>query len=249
MAVRIVNPDPRFSSVALIEPTPFGYIHIAASVRPGPLPFVLRGRREAEFLGQLKTLARQLEALDSVLKATVYHARAIAPLSPYLKSRLGSIHVARFDVVVLVETTSPATAREVQNVPAYQALLDAIKAAATAVHVMLARNIKRIADVDRSRPGVFLFNYFVGDDPGVVIDLWDYLAGWYAVETGLDNSILLAPFEGERADYVIVNHARWEGSLLSVLVSQFTKRSFRSYVLGNLEANRVGAMPVLYRLA
>jgi hypothetical protein len=249
MAVHIVNPDPRFSKVALIEPRPFGYIHIAASVRPGPLPFVLRGRRVSEFLGRLKTLARQLEAVDSVLKATVYHARAIAPLSSYLKSRRGSIHVARFDVVVLVETPSPATAREVRGTPAYQALLDAITAAATDVHVMVARNIKRVADVDKTRQGIFLFNYFVGDDPTVVVDLWDYLAGWYAVETGLDNSTLLAPLEGERADYVIVNHARWEGSLPGVLLSQFTKRSFRSYVLANLDANRVGAMPVLYRLA
>lgn len=29
----------------------------------------------------------------------------------------------------------------------------------------------------------------------------------------------------------------------------FSKRSFRTYMLANLEANNVGAMPVLYRLA
>ncbi|MDQ6669979.1 MAG: hypothetical protein M3069_04410 [Chloroflexota bacterium] len=169
-------------------------------------------------------------------------------MSPYLKARRDSIHVARFDIVVLVETTSPATAHQVQGTPAYRALLDAIEGPATDVHVMAARNIKRVADVDKTRQGVFLFNYFVGDDPSVVVQLWDYMAGWYAVETALDNSTLLAPLEGERADYVIVNHARWDGSLLGVLRRQFMNSSFRSYVLANLDANHVGAMPVLYRV-
>jgi hypothetical protein len=96
---------------------------------------------------------------------------------------------------------------------------------------------------------VFLFNYFVGDDPDVVLNLWDYLAGWYAVETGLDNSTLLVPLEGERSDYVAINSARWDGNPLGFVLQQATKESFRSYVLANLEANHVGAMPVLYRLA
>jgi len=69
------------------------------------------------------------------------------------------------------------------------------------------------------------------------------------VETGLDNSSLLVPLEGERSDYVAINNARWDGSPLGVFLQQVTKKSFRSYVLANLEANRVGAMPVLYRLA
>jgi len=114
---------------------------------------------------------------------------------------------------------------------------------------MTARNARRIGDVDKSRPGVFLFNYFVGDSPDVVLELWDYLAGWYAAETVLDNSTLLAPLEGERSDYVAINLARWDGSLLGVFLAQVTKRSFWTYVQANLRANHVGAMPVRYRVA
>jgi hypothetical protein len=73
-------------------------------------------------------------------------------------------------------------------------------------------------------------------------------AVWFQVETGLDNSTVLAPLEGEASNFIIINHARWDGSLVSVLAKHLAKKSFRSYVLGNLDANQVGAMPVIYRL-
>jgi hypothetical protein len=112
---------------------------------------------------------------------------------------------------------------------------------------MTARCVKRVGDVDKTRQGLFLFNYFVADDARVALQLWDYLAGWYAVETGLDNSTLLEPLG--QADYVFVNHARWDDSLPRFLLHQLTKPSFRTYMLANLQANRTGAMPILYRLA
>jgi hypothetical protein len=156
---------------------------------------------------------------------------------------------ARFDVVVLVETTAPQTAREVQATSAYQALHDLLRDQARRLHVIAARNLKRVGDVDKRRPGTFLFNYFVGDDPQVVVALWDWLAGWYQTETGMDNSTLLAPLEDQPSDYVVINHARWDGNLLSFMARQFTKKSFRSYMVANLDAHNVGAMPILYRLA
>ncbi|TKA01939.1 hypothetical protein [Actinacidiphila oryziradicis] len=73
---------------------------------------------------------------------------------------------------------------------------------------MTARCARSIGDVDKSRPGLFLFNYFVAEDPEVALERWEHLAGWYAPETGLDNSTVLQP-TGE-ADYAFVNHARWE---------------------------------------
>jgi hypothetical protein len=50
---------------------------------------------------------------------------------------------------------------------------------------MAARNVRRSGDVDTSTDGLFLFNQFVADDPDVMLELWDYLAGWHAAETGL----------------------------------------------------------------
>ena len=124
-----------------------------------------------------------------------------------------------------------------------------MRSTARRLHIIAGRNAKRFGAADTSRTGVFLFNYFVADDADVMLQLWDYLAGWYAVETGLTNSTLLVPLDGERSDYLAINHARWDGSLPRVLFAQLSKRSFRTYVLANLEVNGVGAMPVLYRRA
>ena len=96
--------------------------------------------------------------------------------------------------------------------------------------------------------GLSLFNYFVADDVDVMLQLWDYLAGWDAVETGLDNSTLLVPLEGERSDYLAINHARWDVSLLRIVWRQFSRATFGIYVQENLEANRVGSLPVWYWL-
>jgi hypothetical protein len=56
MPVELVNKDPRYSKVHLIDPAPLGYLHLAAEVqaahRPGP---VLRRRRDKQqLLGVLK---------------------------------------------------------------------------------------------------------------------------------------------------------------------------------------------------
>jgi hypothetical protein len=114
------------------------------------------------------------------------------------------------------------------------------------VHAIAARNIKRVGDVDKCRPGTFLFNYFIGEDQRVVLELWDYLAG-----PGRDGPGQLhgaRPLEGEASNFIIINHAPWDGSLVSVLARQLAKKSFRCYVLGNLDANQLGALPVIYRL-
>jgi hypothetical protein len=249
MELTIVNADPRYAAVKLIEPTTLGYIHVAAEVAPRRLPFLPNGREKSALLRKLKELMRQLERLDAVERVTVFDAVAFAPPSAYVQEHRDVVHVAHFDIVVLIETTEPSTTRDVQSTPAYQALVDALSSNARQMHIIAARNVKRIGDVDRSRKGLFLFNYFVGDDPQVTLELWDYLANWYEVETGLATSILLAPLEGEHSDYRIINYAQWEERLPRLLWRQLSKKSFRTYMLANLAANRVGAMPVLYRLA
>jgi hypothetical protein len=251
MDLRIVNPDPKYSTVTLIPPTTLGYVHLAAEVRPPPRPgpVIRTPRRKAELIGGLKVLGRQLEQAAAVEKVTLYEATVLPPPRGYVKRHKGQVRPARFDVVVLVETTSPEAAREVQATSAYQALHDLLRGQARRLHVIAARNLKRVGDVDKTRPGTFLFNYFVGEDPEVVVALWDYLAGWFQAETGMDNSTLLAPLEDQASDYVVINHARWDGGLLGFAARQFRKKSFRSYVVANLDAHNVGAMPILYRLA
>jgi len=47
----------------------------------------------------------------------------------------------------------------------------------------------------------------------------------------------------------MINHARWDHSLPVFMARQLPKRTFRSYMLANLRAHHLSAMPVLYRLA
>jgi hypothetical protein len=244
MELAIVNESTTWPAARLREPLPYGYIHIAAAVdpprQPGP-PFPGRSERRAALLDRLKALAGELARLDAVERATVYRAVLVPPAGEQVT------RPARFDVAVLIETSSPAEIGEVQAAEQYRQLVEAATAAAQDVHVMAARCGRLIGDVDKSRPGIFLFNHFTTADPQVALELWDRLAGWYAVETGLDNSTLLQPI-GE-ADYAFVNHARWDHSLARLMVEQFAKPSFWTYVRANLRANRTVAMPALYRLA
>ncbi len=57
-------------------------------------------------------------------------------------------------------------------------------------------------------------NYFAAEDRDVALELWDYLADWYAVETGLNNSTLLEPID--KADYVFVLRANRVGVMPSL---------------------------------
>lgn len=250
MELRIVNADPKYSAAELIEPTPYGYLHLAAEVRSPKMPFMPTGKDKTNLLGRIKNLAHELQQLESVRQVSVFDAVAVPPVqSRYLSERGDSVQRARFDVVTLIETTSPDSAREVEKSQPYQALYETLISRSKRVHILAARNAKRIADVKPSRKGLFLFNYFVADDVDVMLQLWDYLARWYEMETQLDNSLLLVPLQGERSDYVAINHARWDISLPRFLARQLPKKTFRSFVLANLEANRVGSMPIMYRLA
>ena len=51
-------------------------------------------------------------------------------------------------------------------------------------------------------------------------------------------STLLEPLEGEQSDYVLINHARWDGNLLLFMARQLPKKSFRSSMLANLKAHQ-----------
>jgi hypothetical protein len=249
---QIVNPDPAYPKAELIAPTTLGYVYVAAAVRPGRLPFVLPNRQRSALLKQVKKLAHAVEQLDEVVKVSVFRAIVMPPTartSSYVKEHKTAVHVANYDVLVLVQTTSPDSALGVRTAPAFQGLVEAMRSQSRSLCIMAARNGKRIGDVDTTRQGLFLFNHFAAEDPDVMLQLWDYLAGWYEVETGLDNSVGLVPLERESADYAIVNWARWDENPLLHFWHQLSNKSFWRYVTPNLEANHAVAMPIYCRLA
>jgi hypothetical protein len=168
--------------------------------------------------------------------------------STSIQERIDEIRIPRFDVAILVETKSPEDIHEVRESTVYLELMEFLKGSSKQLYVMAAQNVKCVKDVDRTRDGTFLFNYFVADDREALMELWDYLAGWYGEEMKIDNSLLLVPIEGEASDYLAVNHARLKGNALGFVAKQMSKKSFKDYVQANLYANRVIAMPILYKL-
>lgn len=252
MELHIVNPDPRYPKAELIAPTRQGYLYIAATVRHGSIPFVFPNIRRRRLINQLKKLAADMKHVGAVARATVFRAVVMPPtrqFSEYLKKRGERFPVADYDVMVLIEALTPAAIAEIRAAPAFGALMEVIRNAASHVYQMEAYNARRINSFDTKGHGLFLFNHFVADDAGIMLRLWDYLAGWYAVETGLGNSVAMMPINGDKPGYTVVNWARWDVPLLKHFWHQLSKKSFRSYVLANLEENQAAAMPVYCRLA
>ena len=247
MDLQLIGPTDKFPPAKLVDPPTRGYIHLGAVVEPpsGRAPFARTSERKTQLLERLKTFAQDLADQDEVDKVTVYDAILMPPPAGY--ARRHGVHHARYDVVALIETVSPEVIGQVQETEPYRVLHDALVAAATDVHVMAARCTRSLGDVDKSRPGLFLFNYFVAEDADLALSVWEHVSGWFTKQSGLDNSTLLQPID--KSDYVFVNHARWDYGLPRLMLQQLAKPSFRSYVLTNLLVNRTGAMPVFYHLA
>ncbi len=261
--MRIVNDQLAHSIRAqgmLREPNRYGYIHLAGEVE---WPRVFRRPTSAKraLLAELKAAARALmQDEPQVRRADVFDALFIPPGSKegrrVLERERYGVHVAEFDVAVLVECESVEAAAKVRAGAAFRRLERALESRASFVHCVTAKNPKRIAEVDKERQGVFLFNYFFAADVAgkgaagaeILLSVWEYTAGWWTAKANLDNSTPLEPVEGERSQYALINHCRWE-RLRDVLPHLIFRPSLHRFVLANFTANDIVAMPILYRLA
>jgi hypothetical protein len=220
------KPGPEYPKAAFAEPLPYGYLYAGLEIDPpGRSPFVRRSARREEALRECKAVAGRLEALGEVVRATVYRAVLIPPVGG----------APRFDVVVLVETTSPETVAGVRSSEAFGRL--------GADFVVAARNARRIGDTQKSLSGTFLFNHFAAEDPEGAVGAWENLTGWYTAKTGVDNSTLLRPV-GE-APYAFVNYVRLPHGPVRFMLDQLLRPSFHTFVRASLRANGMVAMPLL----
>ena len=220
------NPDLKHPQAAFAEPLPYGYVYVGITVEPlGRAPFVRRSAKRDEALEKLKSVAGQLEALDEVVRATVYRAVLIPPIEG----------APRFDVTVLVETTSPEEIDGVRSSEAFELL--------GADFVMGARNTRRIGDTEENLSGTFLFNHFTAEDPERALEAWEGLTGWYTTKTGVDNSTLLQPI-GE-SPYAFVNYVRLPRGPVRFMLDQLIRPSFHTFVRTKLRANGMVALPLL----
>lgn len=249
MALKIVGPTERYPKVTLVEPSRSGYLLLALEVdRRPPAGFFIESRAKKEIIKRLKAFADDLVAAHGAREATVFKAVLIPPgRGAYLKRR-PDIPVARYDVVLLAEFADPDRAADMRRSEAWKAVATDLERRARRAITVTAANERRIGPVDHTRDGVFLFNYFFADEAARNLAVWEYTAGWFQDQTGLDNSTLLMPLESEQVPYTVINHCRWDG-LMDILPSLLLKRDFHRFVLANFEANATAAIPILYRLA
>ena len=246
--LNLVNEQSGYPKVSLVEPVLSAYIHIAAEVDKR-LPFLWISQNKQNLIDNCKQWCEELELDKKVLEAVVFKALLIPPgRGDFVNQRKETVHIARFDFAVLIEVESLEAAERIRLHPVYQTMESAVRTAASYTHVITATNVRRINAVDHQRNGVFLFNYFFADDTNQNLGIWEYTAGWFEQETGLDNSTVLLPVENDKSKYNIINHCRSD-KLRDILPSLIFKRTFRTFVLDNFEANNVAAMPILYRLA
>jgi hypothetical protein len=244
-----VDTGRRFPQAKLIEPTSSGYLLVAAEVDRRPM-FLPDSRAKRRLLRRVTRLLSILQADGRVLEAVAFDGLLAPPGRGQLLKQRPGVPIARFDLAVLVETTSPATAAELEGEHPWQDLVGTIQAASRRSYRLRAHNVRRMGPVDHHHhhhQGVFLFNYFYADRTDLNLAAWQYTAGWFRDQTGLDNSTVLLPDDTSEPRYRLVNHARWD-RLRDVLPSLLFKRSFHTYVLEHFRVNGVAAMPVLYRL-
>lgn len=243
-AVRLVAGD-LGRKASLVKPNDSGYLLLAAETdgRPAWLP---NSRDKRALLTAAQRAAVALQVHSAVTDVTVFDAMFAAPgRGAFLKRRAGEVHIARFDLVVLTKTESPDAAERVRGTEAWQSLAHVIRTGSTHTIELAATNVRRMGDVDHSRDGVFLFNFFFADDVDQNIAVWEHTAGWWQLETDLDNSEVLLPQPGS-SQYTIINHCRWD-RLSDFLPDLMLKRGFKAHVEGTFDANDVAPIPVLYR--
>lgn len=248
--LRIVNQHLRFPKVSLKEPSTSFYFYIGAEVDRLFVPlFLTTSSKKQALLEQAKRWCQQVKKEIDVISAVVFKARLIPPgRGKFIRLRKDKVHIARFDLVILIEAKTLATIVAIQESSTCQEVEFAIRNAAEHSHSFVATNVRHIGPVDHEKQGVFLFNYFFADRLAQNLAVWEYTAGWFEKETGLGNSTVLLPIDPQQSVYTIINHCRWD-KLIDILPSLLLKPTFRSYVLDNFLANNVVAMPILYNIA
>jgi hypothetical protein len=103
-----------FPKAPLLEPTSSGYLLVTAEVDRRPMNLPNSGAMRG-LIRRVKELVSTLDADDRVLEANVLDG-TLAPTRPgaILKER-PDVSIARFDLAVLVETSSPETASQIER--------------------------------------------------------------------------------------------------------------------------------------
>ncbi len=235
----------------LKEPSSCGYVALLAEMEMPGL-FSSNSAEKNALLSELKQLCKELKSsFDIINRADVFDAFIIPPGTKegrrLIEEKNYDVHIALFDIVVLIECQSVNDALIVRASQEVEKLLNLLNRKSSYTNVMTYKNAARIDEVSKDTNGVFLFNFFYSEDTRTLLDVWHYTAGWWTEKANLTNSTPLQPVS-EGALYNLINHCRWE-KLMDVLPSLLFKPSMKHFVLKNFTENNIVAMPILYRLA
>lgn len=247
--LKIVNAHLKFPKVHLFPPNKSGYLLLALEVdNKGPL-FLTESKKKKQLLKKAKELLKAIEGIDYVSETVLFKARFFPPgQGGFIKKRVDQVHIAKYDVVILIETDEYLDLDKLKQEVDVIQLENLASDNSTHLHMATAKNIRKMGDVDHDKQGVFLFNFFYADNVDQNLKIWEYTAGWFEDQTGLNNSTLLRTQENDDRLYSVINHCRWD-KLSDVLPSLIFKPTFKSYVLANFEANNTAPIPILYKLA
>lgn len=247
--MKIVNQHLNYPKAQLMEPNKKGYIHIGVEVDHSPFPFFLPdSSKKRELLQKAGELLEKISGMDGVSSASLFRAAMMPPAKQsFLDSIKGDIHVAKFDVAVLIETTDVESAKKISASEVVIELRKYMVNHSSFVHFAVFENARRIDEVDKEKGGIFLFNHFFAEDPAQLLDVWEYTAGWFTSNTALDNSTLLMPLKDQESRYGVINHCRWD-KLSAILPKLMFSRTLRLYVRDNFVVNKIASMPILYRV-
>ena len=247
--MKLVNEHLNYPKAKLIEPNTKGYIQIAAKIDTTPFPFFLRtSKKKKQIINWLDRILTKTSNIDGVQEINSFKAVIIPPAKhEYLESVRSKIHVANFDYTILIETENVDSAKSLRKDPLIEEIVEYLNTHTKDIHISTFKNAKRINEVDKKRKGIFLFNYFYAADVNQLLPVWEYTAGWFTAETGLDNSTLLMPVDNNDSDFGVINHCRWN-KLSDFMPKIMFKKSMRKYVVENFDANQIASMPMMYKV-
>ena len=257
--MKIVNPHFATSiheQGMIMPPNKFGYIQLAVEIEK---PFILKrdSRTKKVLIEKLRDLCSALIAQNAnVQRADIFTAIIIPPGAgegrKFIKQNKINFHIAEFDLVVLIECNIVEAIDSVKKLNEYKIIEDLLKSNSNYFHKTFAMNPSRIAEVDKEKQGIFLFNYFYSKNTQTVLDVWEYTAGWWTAKANLTNSTPLLPLNDD-SQYSLINHCRWD-HLFDVIPTLILGRlgikpGLNNFVLKNFTENNIVAMPILYKLA
>lgn len=223
-----MTPDtsPSDDRTSFDEPTTDRFLYVGWCVDPpARLPFVGRSDRRERVIERCRDYTAATERHEDAVSATVYETQVIPPLPG----------IPGYDVLMLIRARTPERLAEIRA--DVQELEPGF--------VMAAQNTRRIGETGRNRSATFLFNHFTAAVPGVALEGFDQVAGWFPDKLGVDNATLLQPVDQAASPYVFVNYVRVPHGARQFLLAMLTRPSFHTHVRRILREREMTALPLL----